>query len=72
MKNTQAINAQTIATSAAPAVREFDTDRTHTVGQYLNAHPDAKRVVVRNRREADKKFFTLGARVGHADYVVKL
>lgn len=55
--------AKTAATNATNE-RTFNVDRTHTVGQYLNFDQDAKRVVVGNRREADKSFYALGARIG--------
>jgi hypothetical protein len=41
--------------------RKFDIDRKHTVGQFLNAHPEAKQVVHTHRREA-KEFFNLSQR----------
>jgi hypothetical protein len=57
--NTTAAKATTPATQARP----FNLDRTHTVGQYLNYDQDAKRVVVANKREADKTLYALGARI---------
>lgn len=42
--------------------REFNVDGTHTVGQFLNAHLDAKRVVAANRREANESFYKLETR----------
>lgn len=32
--------------------REFNTDKTHAVGQFLRAHPDALRVIKRMQHEA--------------------
>jgi hypothetical protein len=54
----------TAKTAATPATqpRPFNFDRAHTVGQYLNFDQDAKRVVVGNRRESDKEFFSLKSR----------
>ncbi|CAJ0901336.1 hypothetical protein R6138_04567 [Ralstonia thomasii] len=38
-----------------------DTNRTHTVGLFLRANPDAKKVLDAHRREA-REFYSLGAR----------
>jgi hypothetical protein len=56
------MNTTANATTPATNPRPFNLDRTHTVGQYLNYDQDAKRVVVANKREADKGMFSLKAR----------
>lgn len=61
--NTTKTAAQAAQTQATQE-RTFNTNRTHTVGQYLNFDQDAKRVVVGNRRAADKTFYAMGARIG--------
>ncbi|APF87586.1 hypothetical protein HI806_13040 [Ralstonia solanacearum] len=38
-----------------------DTNRTHTVGLFLRANPDAKKVLDSHRREV-REFFSLGVR----------
>ena len=58
---TQDTGAQNIANALVSSVRKFDTERKHTVGQFLNAHPDAKRVVHAHRHEA-REFNALGKR----------
>ncbi|AOJ66454.1 hypothetical protein WJ32_29245 [Burkholderia ubonensis] len=40
--------------------KELNIDRTHTVGRFLNENPEAKKIVVANRRNASRSFFHLG------------
>jgi hypothetical protein len=47
--------------------REFNLGRDHTVGQFLNAHPEAKRVLLANRAEGIKSgMFSLQMRASMA------
>lgn len=40
--------------------KELNIARTHTVGRFLNENPEAKKVVVGNRRNALRSFFNIG------------
>ncbi|KWO18371.1 hypothetical protein WM27_21000 [Burkholderia ubonensis] len=40
--------------------KPLDLNRTHTVGRFLNENPEAKKVVVGNRRNALRAFFHVG------------
>ncbi|OXI42131.1 hypothetical protein [Burkholderia aenigmatica] len=40
--------------------KELNIARTHTVGRFLNENPEAKKIVVGNRRNALRAFFHIG------------
>ncbi|VWC96054.1 hypothetical protein BCO18175_03715 [Burkholderia contaminans] len=40
--------------------KELNIARTHTVGRFLNENPEAKKVVVSNRRNTQRAFFHIG------------
>ncbi|CAI8960143.1 MULTISPECIES: hypothetical protein [Burkholderia] len=40
--------------------KPLDMNRTHTVGRFLNENPEAKKFVVGERRNALRKFHSLG------------
>lgn len=45
--------------------KPLDLNRTHTVGRFLNENPEAKKIVVANRRNALRSFFHLGEQNKH-------
>ncbi|AQQ19842.1 hypothetical protein [Burkholderia cenocepacia] len=40
--------------------KELNIARTHTVGRFLNENPEAKKIVVGNRRNTQRAFFHIG------------